>query len=128
VRIEIPVYSKCGPKVILGNGTAYVKGPTGKITWAYSGKNITGKGIFVCACARSGTKYIVEVLKRLGYDIGHERAGEDGSVGYHLAVIRPEKCLHQVRHPIKQISSMRTQQHWGFIDHVVTITNHGLWG
>jgi hypothetical protein len=77
---------------------------------------ITGTG-------RSGTKYISQVLRRTGLDVGHERRGKDGVVSstwlvhdpqgypaYH-AQDRPAKfdtILHQVRSPLLSISSLTT--------------------
>jgi hypothetical protein len=52
----------------------------------------------------------------------------DGSVGYHLAIIRPKNCLHQVRHPLKQISSNIVHKQWGFIDQVIDLPNKKLLG
>lgn len=128
MRIEIPVYVNDGAKVVLQNRGAYVKDKAGLTVWSYNNDDITGKRIFICACARSGTKYITDVLRELGYDIGHEVAKKDGSVGYHLAVIKPENCFHQVRHPLDQIASMGTQSHWGFMAEVITVDNHDLLG
>ena len=128
MHITVPVYSRFGPNVICKDGDACCKDKNGEVTWAYSGKEVTGKGIFICGSPRSGTSYMTLVLRELGYDIGHEKVGEDGSVGYHLAVIQPKNCLHQVRHPINQISSMQALCHWGFMDTVVNVTNHKLLG
>jgi len=126
--IKIPVITKCGPPVKLTENGAYVKNNKGVISWSYQGKAVTGKGIYVAACARSGTVYMTEVLKALGYKIGHEATDEDGSVGYHLAIIKPKNCFHQVRHPLKQISSMFDHQSWGFMNHVVEVHGRGLLG
>lgn len=125
---HIPVRCGFGPKVKIVKDGAYIKDGTGKIAWAYSQKQVTGKGIYVCGCARSGTLYITEVLRKLGYQIGHEIPDVDGSCGYHLVVIRPKNCFHQVRHPLKQIASMLTQQHWGFADRHIEIHNHRILG
>ena len=105
-----------GPKVQTSKNGAYAKDPAGKTVWAYDGRLATGKGIYICAAARSGTMYIANVLNALGYKIGHEEVKEDGSVGYHLAIIKPENCFHQTRHPLKQISSMVTHKAWGFME------------
>jgi hypothetical protein len=127
-RIQVPVYSRFGANVLHEGGELCCKDKHGKVTWAYSGKEVTGKGIYICACPRSGTLYITEVLRRLGYDIGHEKAEKDGSVGYHLAVVQPKNCFHQIRHPVKQISSMQVLSRWGFMDSVVNVSNHKLLG
>ena len=126
MRIDIPVYMKTGPKLHRDGDTACLKNITGDVTWKYSGKECGP--IKITGCARSGTVYIVHVLRKLGYTIGHEEMGTDGSVGYHLAALHPENCFHQVRHPLKQISSMMAHQSWGFMNDVVDICGHGLLG
>ena len=130
MHIKVPVYSKFGPKVDVNteDGSAHCRGKDGRITWAYKGDIVTGKGIYIAGAVRSATKYIQKVLIELGYDIGHEKAGKDGSVGYHLAVIQPENCLHQVRHPLKQISSIQALLNWGFIDSIIDIQAKTLYG
>jgi hypothetical protein len=128
MHIKVPVYSRFGPNVVYKDGEACCKDKDGEVTWAYSGKDVTGKGIFVCASPRSATSYMTLILRELGYDIGHEKADKDGSVGYHLAVIQPENCFHQVRHPLNQISSMQSLHSWGFMDTVVNVANHKLLG
>jgi len=124
--LRIPVYIKTGPKVTYRDGHAEIRNPDGKVTWEYHGENFNGIGI--AACARSGTVYMTEVLRRLGYDIGHEAMGRDGSVGYHLAVVKPSGCFHQVRNPLKQIASMHQHRSWGFMQHVIDIEGEGLLG
>ena len=126
MRINIPVYIKTGPRVHIEDGKACVRNANGKIAWEYTGEKCDG--ISIAACARSATVYTTKLLRELGYDIGHEMMGKDGSVGYHLAVIKPKNCLHQVRNPIKQISSMYQHQSWGFMQQVVDINGTGLLG
>lgn len=126
VRIEIPVYIKTGPKIQIDGDSACIKNKTGDITWQYHGKE--HKGIGIVACARSATVYMSKLLTELGYKVGHEEAGEDGSVGYHLVVIKPANCFHQVRHPLKQIASMYAHQSWGFMLDVIDLPNKGLGG
>ncbi len=126
MRINVPVYIKTGPKLTVDGSDICIKNRQGETTWSYSGKE--HKGIGIAACARSGTIYMAEVLKKLGYNIGHEQMGDDGSVGYHLAVIKPDNCFHQTRHPLKQISSMLVHQSWGFMNDVIDIRGHGLLG
>lgn len=128
LRIEIPVYTRMGPKVQVSKDGAYAKDPAGKTVWSYDGRMATGKGIYVCGAARSATMYTARVLKALGYEIGHEAVEKDGSVGYHLALIKPKNCFHQVRHPLKQIASMVTHKAWGFMEDVVDIPGRGLRG
>jgi len=128
-RIQIvPVMMRTGRPVTLTPDGAAIFNRKGEASWECSLREVTGKGIFVAACARSGTLYITKVLRALGYNIGHEIFDTDGSVGYHLAVIKPDRCLHQVRHPLKQISSMFDHQAWGFMDYAAKITSHSLLG
>ena len=117
---------KTGPKLNIDGDTACLKDATGNVTWKYSG-NECGP-IKVTGCARSGTVYTASVLRELGYSIGHEEMMSDGSVGYHLAALHPENCFHQVRHPLRQISSMVAHQSWGFMNDVVDLCGHDLFG
>lgn len=128
MRIDIPVITRCGPAVQIEEDGAYVRNSNGRVSWEYKDVDVTGKGIFVAACARSGTVYTTEVLRKLGYKIGHEKSETDGSVGYHLVVIKPKNCFHQVRHPLKQISSMHDHQSWGFMNQVIETHGRGLLG
>ncbi len=128
MRIEIPVCIRTGPRVHLTEDGAFTKDRNGETKWSFQKSKVTGKGIFVAATARAGTVYISEVLQALGYDIGHETDGVDGSVGYHLAVIKPENCFHQVRYPLQQIASMHAHQSWGFMQQVIDIHGIGLRG
>ena len=126
MRVDLPVFGHSGGKLCYGEGDARLLDKTGNTTWFYHGKK--HKGIGIVACARSATMYMVHVLREMGYDIGHEQMGEDGSVGYHLAVIRPDNCFHQVRHPLKQIQSMVAHRSWGFCDQVLDLPNLDLLG
>lgn len=128
MRINIPIYIKTSSPVTIIKDGAYLKKDDGTITWSYSGRQVTGKGIFIATAARSGSMYTTRVLHALGLNIGHECVADDGSVGYHLAVIKPKNCFHQVRHPIKQISSMHAHQSWGFGNDVVDVDGRGLKG
>lgn len=98
----------------------------GQITWMFTGSE-PGK-IRVVACPRSGTMYTTQVLRHLGYCVGHENMGTDGSVGYHLSVVKPDNCLHQVRHPLRQIASMVAHKNWGFAQKIVSVPNMDLSG
>jgi len=76
----------------------------------------------ITGCGRSGTKYITEVLRQCGLDVGHETLGKDGVVSsiwavydsyypsYHHQGPRPhfDTVLHQVRHPLDTIGSLMT--------------------
>ena len=109
-----------------GDDGAYIIDDKKCITWVYKVKDHHGIGIV--ACARSATTYMTYLLRNLGYNVGHEKWGPDGSVGYHLVVVRPENCFHQVRDPIKQISSMMTHRSWGFCNQVIQLDNRDLKG
>ncbi len=85
----------------------------------------------ITGCAHSGTRYIQEVLAKLGRDVGHETLGIDGVVAWQLAVSGPpyrsDYCttrhgcgphmdpenmeyfpiLHQVRHPLRVITTFQ---------------------
>lgn len=128
MRIDIPVITRCGPPLTIDESGCSVINNKGETTWQYKGTEVTGKGIHIAACARSGTKYMTRVLNKLGYKIGHEVADIDGSVGYHLAVVKPDNCFHQVRHPLKQIASMLDHQSWGFMNQVIECHGRGLLG
>jgi len=126
--MPIPVIGHYTGSVHITKDGVYIKNPEGVITWSYSGKCVTGKGLFVAACARSGTVYMAKVLGALGYNIGHEITGPDGSVGYHLALARPKNCFHQVRNPIDQISSSSTLTIWSIVEKLLGINPYTLSG
>ncbi len=128
MRIDIPVYSRMGPKVEPSQFGAEAKGPDGTVVWEYDGRMAIGKGIYICAAARSGTMYMSKLLNELGYKIGHEIVKEDGCVGYPLVIIKPDNCFHQVRHPLKQIASMMAHKSWGFMEDVIDVPGRGLFG
>jgi len=109
-------------KLRYGDGNAFLLNQTGDVTWKYQNHN----GIGIAACSRSATMYMVHLLWKLGLNVAHEQQGADGSVGYHLAVIKPDNCLHQVRHPLKQISSNVAHRSWGFADQVMDLPDFGL--
>lgn len=123
---EIPVYRRTAGTLRVNSGDVYILDNDGNITWVYLKKD-HGK-IGIATCARSGSRYMYKVLKELGYNVGHEKWEEDGSVGYHLAAVQPDNCLHQVRHPLKQIASMLSHRAWGFAEQAVTISNYDLLG
>ena len=123
---EIPVYSKVTNRLCVVGNNAYLKDKDGMITWSYSGKD-PGR-ICIVGAPRSATVYMTKLLCKLGYEIGHEQSGPDGSVGYHLAAIRPDNCFHQVRHPLKQIASMMGHRNWGFCDQIIDVPDLKLLG
>jgi hypothetical protein len=95
--------------------------------------------VLVTGCARSATRYVTFVLRRLGLDVGHERIGRDGVASWCLipgAVETPwgpsstdltfEVVLHQVRHPLAVINSVATlkDSSWRFIYEHVPVSPH----
>lgn len=124
-RIPIPVVCQTGGTVHIGNDGLYVRNVEGSVVWSYQGNDAD---IDIACCARSGSMYIVRVLDKIGYSIGHEVHGPDGSAGYHLAFAGPKNCLHQVRDPIEQISSTSTLSSWGFVPLVTDIDTQTLLG
>lgn len=75
-----------------------------------------GPKIVVACCARSGSKYIKELLRRLKKDVGHERILPDGIVSW--MIVHPRQIeqikavfekdttyIHLVRNPVKVIQS-----------------------
>lgn len=90
------------------------------------------RDLLVIGCARSGTGYISKALKKCGYDIGHENdIGVKGLSTWLLAVktdkpawgpswndVGFKHIFHQVRHPLKVISSVHTtepHESWEYI-------------
>ena len=126
MRIDIPTYGQMGGKLKVDGARVSVVNEQDSITWSYRGRDHNGIGIV--ACARSATMYMTYLLRELGYDIGHEVWGPDGSVGYHLVAVRPDGCFHQVRHPLKQISSMLVHRKWGFCNQVIDLPDRELKG
>ena len=85
------------------------------------------KRILIVACPRSGTKFIVSAMKRMGLDASHETdLGHGSVVGWRFAASGSCQCnhfrtpcnihthfdevWHAVRHPLNQIASMRKNQ------------------
>ena len=81
------------------------------------------KKLLIIGCARSGTLFTSEALQKQGLDIGHEVMGADGMVSWfatfedccilpkeHLPSVSHTSffILHQVRHPLRVISSAVT--------------------
>lgn len=78
--------------------------------------------LLVTGCGRSGTYYMSLFLEKSGYDILHERLGNDGIVSWPMAVNfsspwRPssqesfQHVFHQVRHPLSVITSWMVNLH-----------------
>lgn len=81
------------------------------------------KFMLITGCARSGTQYITKVMQLSGLDIMHENVGYHGSASWLMAVedvatpygpgcegIKFQHVLHQVRDPLKVISSVYTTE------------------
>lgn len=86
--------------------------------------------LLITGCARSGTTYISNFLCQSGVDVPHERVGKEGCVSWMMAadtIHAPwgpgsatfafEHTFHQVRDPLKSISSlaMEPEQAWEFV-------------
>ena len=74
----------------------------------------------ITGCPRSATKYTVMVLRKLGYDVGHEEWGMDGMVNWRFDACRDPfhgVLLHQVREPLATIGSLATirDHSWRYI-------------
>lgn len=99
----------------------------------------TERLLLVTGCARSGTNYISNILQKCGLDIQHEGIGADGSSSWVMTVeatstpwgparndLKFKHIFHQVRHPLKVISSTFTTEgpkSWGYImQHIPQIT------
>ncbi len=74
--------------------------------------------LLVVGCGHSATFYISEVFQKLGIDVRHELVGRDGAAGWNYTHLlqqgRTEAGMpastivfHQVRHPLKVISSVQ---------------------
>lgn len=83
--------------------------------------------ILVTGCGHSGTTYTTTLLQELGLDVLHERLGPDGVVAWEALggddpdwltfspreVLRDASViLHQVREPLRVISSMHAIPEW----------------
>ena len=96
--------------------------------------------ILITGTPRSGTHYTAALLQALGLKIHHEKLDSDGTVSWkHISkgtFYMPERkrtteifdpgftcIIHQVRHPLKSISSMQTLRHcsWEFMARTVEI-------
>jgi hypothetical protein len=88
------------------------------------------KFLLITGCARSGTTYITEVLRHCGLNVLHEAEGEDGVVSWLMAArdfktpygpafynFRFKHIFHQVREPLKSMSSFTTESSnaWKFV-------------
>jgi len=87
--------------------------------------------LLIVGTGRSGTKWTAQALRLLGREVGHERIGPDGAVGWNFVARRPygdadcrrdarwKTVLHQVRHPLDAIGSLTTHVDalWRFVYH-----------
>lgn len=92
------------------------------------------KRIAITACPYSGTFHTVTLLRDIGLQIGHEQYGLDGIVSWqHIHMSKADfvangfsrdmALLHQVRHPLMVISTLR-QIHVGYKH---PITKRNIW-
>jgi len=70
----------------------------------------------ITCCGRSGSKFTSTLLNKLGIDVGHEKLGLDGDVGYKRLLITLfgnqsldifDNIYHQIRHPVDAINSLQ---------------------
>jgi hypothetical protein len=87
--------------------------------------------LLIIGCARSGTTYIAQVLNKNGFNAIHERIGRHGAVSWCMTFDNTRvpmgdarngmyfhHIFHQVRHPLKVISSAYTtepKESWSYI-------------
>ena len=94
--------------------------------------------IMIIGCGRSGTTYTSKLFNSLGYKVGHERLERNGISSW-LLVSNQQKVfigpsfeelkslnlpvVHQVRHPLKAISSFQATGHqsWQFLAYEIPI-------
>lgn len=86
-------------------------------------KRIVQRELLIIGCARSGTAYISNILQQCGLRIGHEKTQKDGVSSWIMCVntkhvpwavdsrrrLQFTHIFHQVRHPLKVISSVQTE-------------------
>lgn len=86
-------------------------------------KRIVERELLITGCARSGTAYISNILQQCGLRIGHEKTQKDGVSSWIMCVntkhvpwavdsrrrLQFTHIFHQVRHPLKVISSVQTE-------------------
>ena len=90
------------------------------------------KLLVIIGCGRSGTKYASNIFKKSGFDVGHEGLGLNGISSWCLVPYTDLRVwgpswkeiksfdnvvVHQVREPLKTISSLQTFEEisWDFI-------------
>ena len=101
----------------------------------------SSKKLLIIGCGRAGTSYISHVLKNIGLDIAHETYGKDGLSNWYFAPgskmshgpygagilfgqYKYEHVFHQIRHPLKTISSSQrfTPGSWRYAFRYIPIT------
>lgn len=81
------------------------------------------KYFLVLGTPRSGLAYTTQILRQLKLSIAHEGIGADGACGWPFVpctIQNPNITIfHQVRNPLKAISSMQTisEESWAYIAH-----------
>ena len=95
-------------------------------------------GLAIIGCGRSGTTYTSKMFSSFGIDIGHERLKKDGISSWYLVSDQTQvplgpnyfqikklkiKIVHQIRDPIKSISSMQSmgKPSWNFLANEIPI-------
>lgn len=86
--------------------------------------------VLITGCGRSGTRYVVALLRMHGLDVRHEQLGRDGTASWCMAVDSARtpwgparrECefrliFHQVRSPLPAIQSMTAlkEESWRYI-------------
>ena len=69
------------------------------------------KKIIIIGCGRSGTGYIHKFFQRAGLDFGHEVEMQNGQSNHYKTfddLSEYDVILHQIREPLKVISSLQT--------------------
>jgi hypothetical protein len=94
------------------------------------------KLVAIIGCGHSGTFYASEVFQHLGIDVRHELVGGDGIAGWNYTHLLPSQfpefglpqdsvVLHQVRHPLKVISSVQSMLPETWIDIAARVQARG---
>ena len=96
--------------------------------------------LLVTGCARSGTGYISSIMQKSGYHFGHEQVKGFGLASWEMNFdtnwvpwfdarngLQFNHVFHQVRHPLKTISSVFTTEpkiSWDFIIALIPEIHH----
>lgn len=98
----------------------------GSSYWGYQKiykKRMIQHELLITGCARSGTAYISQILQECGLKIGHEKTQKDGVSSWYMCIntkhvpwavdsrrrLQFAHIFHQIRHPLKVISSVQTE-------------------